>query len=79
MYRIVLSHEAEKYMERLDRPTRARIFDAINRLPDGDVVRLQARETYRLRVGDYRVVFEKNARMLTIHVIKIAPRGEVYR
>ncbi|MFQ5421928.1 MAG: type II toxin-antitoxin system RelE/ParE family toxin, partial [Anaerolineae bacterium] len=34
---------------------------------------------FRLRVGDYRVLYEVKNDQLIILVLKIAPRGEVYR
>jgi mRNA interferase RelE/StbE len=42
----------------------------------GDVTRLVGSSYFRLRVGDFRVVFAESA--AEIEVLKIAPRGEVY-
>lgn len=41
-----------------------------------NVVRLQGREGYRLRVGDFRVIFTEDRVVLTI--LHIGPRGGVY-
>lgn len=41
--------------------------------------KLQGRDGYRLRVGDWRVIYEVNKKEVTIIVLKVAPRGEVYR
>ena len=41
--------------------------------------KLQNRPGYRLRVGDWRVIYEIQNDELIILVLKIAPRGEVYR
>lgn len=41
--------------------------------------KLQGREGYRLRVGDWRVIYEIQNDQLVILVLKVAPRGEVYR
>lgn len=41
-----------------------------------NVKRLQGSEAYRLRVGDYRVIFTDDGLILT--VTKIGPRGDVY-
>lgn len=41
--------------------------------------KLQGRDGYRLRVGDWRVIYEVNIKEITIIVLKVAPRGEVYR
>jgi len=41
--------------------------------------KLQARSGYRLRVGDWRVIYEINTDQVVIIVMKISPRGEVYK
>lgn len=39
------------------------------------VVKLQGREGYRLRVGDWRVIFDDDGRVLA--VLAIGPRGRI--
>ena len=34
---------------------------------------------WRLRVGDYRVVYEIHEQQVVVIVVSVAPRGEVYR
>ena len=41
-----------------------------------NVIKLQGRPGYRLRVGDWRVIFDEDGSVLAI--LKIAPRGSVY-
>jgi mRNA interferase RelE/StbE len=41
--------------------------------------KLQGRPGYRLRIGDWRVIYEINKDEIVIIVLKIAPRGEVYK
>lgn len=41
--------------------------------------KLQDREGYRLRVGDWRVIYKLENEQLIIIVLKIASRGEVYK
>lgn len=53
-------------MNKQDQTTKIRIVSAINRLPEGDVKRLQGTEKYRLRVGDFRVIFDKQGEILYI-------------
>ena len=40
---------------------------------------LQGRDGYRLRVGGYRVLYTKNEKELLILVVKIGPRGDIYK
>ena len=44
-----------------------------------NIKKLHNRAGYRLRVGDWRVIYEIQNDRLVILVLKIAPRGEVYR
>jgi len=41
--------------------------------------KLQGREGFRLRVGDWRVIYKIQNEQLVIIVLKIASRGEVYK
>ncbi len=74
---IQYSKQAIKFLKKQDKPTRKRIVTAINLLPAGDVKNLQGRNSYRLRVGDYRVIFDIHGNILYIE--KIGNRGQVYK
>ena len=65
-----LDKQAEKHI--------LRIKKAINALPAGDIKKLTGyANMYRLRVGDFRILFEKDDEKY--HVIKIDNRGSVYK
>lgn len=72
-----IKYELIKFLSKQDKTTRMRIVEAINKLPQGDVKKLQGQENYRLRVGDYRIIFDKNGEILYIE--KIDNRGQVYK
>lgn len=74
---IQYSKQALKFLKRQDVITRKRIVNAINLLPSGDVKKLQGRNGYRLRVGDYRVIFDTDGNILFIELI--GNRGEIYK
>ncbi len=74
---IQYSKQAEKFLKKQDAYTRERIRNAIHNLPLGDVKKLRGRNGYRLRVGDYRVIFDKNGNILYIE--RIDNRGQVYK
>ena len=79
-YTINLTKKAEKFIEKQDKDTQKRIIRAIIELPEGDVKKLKGmNEVYRLRIGDFRVIFEKNDKELIIIVIDIGNRGQVYK
>ncbi len=47
--------------------------------PNNNVTKLQGREGYRLRVGDWRVIYEIEDDRLIILVLDVGPRGGIYR
>jgi mRNA interferase RelE/StbE len=72
-WRVVVDDRARKDLRRIDPPTRKRILHAIARLAQGaeltgDVKRLQGSHEYRLRVGDWRVRFERDDRQIIITI-----------
>lgn len=76
---ITYSKKAVKVINRLDSIAKQRIRKAIEQLPDGDIKLLQGHvSTYRLRVGDWRVLFSLPDSD-TILVEKIGPRGQIYK
>jgi len=42
------------------------------------VTKLVGRSGYRLRVGDWRVIYELQAEQFMLLVVKIGPRGDIY-
>lgn len=74
---IQFSKQAIKFLQKQPSATSRRILQAINRLPAGDVKKLQGSPHYRLRVGSYRIIFDQMGKLLLI--IKIDNRGQVYK
>lgn len=74
---IEYSKNAIKYINTLDRPTKKRLKKAIEKIPFGDIKKLQGIENgYRLRVGDLRVLFTPENDI--IYIDNIIPRGQAY-
>jgi mRNA interferase RelE/StbE len=79
-YNISIIKKAEKFIKTQDKDTQRRIIKAIIELPQGDIKKLKGMdEIYRLRVGDLRILFEKNDKELIIIVIDIGNRGQIYK
>jgi len=75
---ITLTKKAAKELNGLDRPTQKRVLSGIYKLPSGDVKKLKGyTAAFRLRIGDYRVLFEMSAG--EIRISDILPRGEAYK
>ena len=63
----------------MDTATKQRIRQGITGIPKGDIKKLRGHETlYRLRVGDWRVVFSYPDAE-TVLIEKISPRGDAYK
>lgn len=80
-YRIEFDKRAIKFIAKQPQTQKERLFRAIYRLPDsGDTKPLQARSGfYRLRVGDYRVIYTVNHDVLTVRVVEVGNRGDIYK
>lgn len=80
---MLIEKAAAKYLERLNEPMKSRILDALqglkNEPPTGDIKATSGnlQGLYRLRIGNYRVLFA--IRDNNIFVTNIAPRGQVYK
>jgi mRNA interferase RelE/StbE len=79
-WEVVLAPAAIRDLRRLSRTDRERIAAAIDRLPVGDVRRLRGRTPeWRLRIGDWRVRFERDDAARRINVLAIRSRGSAYK
>jgi mRNA interferase RelE/StbE len=80
-WRFALRPAAQKALSKLSRMDRERTLAAIERLPAGDVVRLQGLgHLYRLRVGRLiRVIFRRDDSLRLITVMDVRSRGGAYQ
>jgi len=65
-FKFEFSKQVIKFLQKQDLSTRKRIYKAIYRLPEGDIKKLQNRSGYRLRVGDFRVIYDKYGNIIEI-------------
>lgn len=81
MYRIVIEKPVLKFLLKQQLSQRERILRAINRLPqEGDIKPMAGYQNlYRLRVGDYRVLYSIENDVLIVRVLQIGNRGDVYK
>lgn len=82
-YSIQVRRTAEKELRILPRLDLMKVTDRIrarskNPRPPGSE-KLSDREQFRIRQGDYRIVYEIDDQQRIIHIIKIGNRKEVYR
>ena len=74
---IKYSKQAQKFLMKQEQSVRRRIEIAIQALPTGDVKKLRGQPYYRLRVGDFRILFDRDGSVIL--VVKIDNRGQVYK
>ena len=82
-YNVFIKPSAAKELEALPRKDRVRIAKRIEALshtprPPGSE-KLTAQEKYRLRQGDYRIVYSVSDNQKAVVVVKVAHRREAYR
>jgi len=84
MYRVLLERAAEKDLSRLSTEIHDRVIAAIQALatnprPPGCRKLARSRNDWRLRVGNYRVVYEIADDLREVRVNRVRHRREVYR
>lgn len=84
MYSIEITREAAKVLDKLPRNVRDQLLSKIEDLARdpfsaANVRKLVGLPGYRLRVGDWRVIYDVESGRLVVRVLKIGPRGGVYQ
>ena len=79
-YQIKIEKDAQKFLKKLPRPDETRILKAIAKLPDeGDRKQMKGQPGFfRLRVGDYRIIYTVDNGQLIVRVVDAGNRGQIY-
>ena len=84
LYKVEWKRSAKKELKKLDKQVILRILQAVESLVE-DPLRVGSKKLvgsdsiYRIRVGDYRIIYSIESSVLTIEIIKVGHRGQVYR
>jgi mRNA interferase RelE/StbE len=82
-FQVILPKSVQKELNRLPDDILHRVLARLTELQatprPPDVKKLKGRDAWRIRVGDYRVVYEIHDRALQILVITVGHRRQVYR
>lgn len=80
-YKIVIDKPALKFLQKQPQRQRERLLKAINLLPDtGDIKPLVGyTNLYRLRVGNYRIIYTIKNDLLIVQVLNAGNRGDIYK
>lgn len=89
-YNLVITEAATKELKRIPAKMQDRLFEKIEslaqepkpygykKLKNFDMPGSNANDYFRIRVGDYRVIYTIEDEQITIFVLKIAHRKDVY-
>ena len=85
MYRILYTRKALRTLRKMPREVAQRVQDRLEQIAKDpfdrhpNVTKLQGRDGYRLRIGDWRVIYELDTTNRQLIVLVVGPRGSVYR
>jgi len=86
MHKIAFTHHAEKQLEKIyqsDRKLYLRLIAAIEPLKSnpylGKSLKGRLAGDYSLRIGDYRVIYTISKAILTVYVIDLGHRRDIYK
>ncbi len=82
MYEIIIAKSAEKFIDKLNSKDRERIILALEKLrfrPEAYLKRLVGEKSYKFRVGNYRLIVDLDKNQLSVLIIKIGHRKNIYK
>lgn len=82
-YQVTLKKRALKALEDINEPYYSKIKEAIYSLADNPrpagCKKLKGRDGYRIRVADYRIIYEIQDSILLVDVVDLGHRKDIYR
>jgi mRNA interferase RelE/StbE len=84
VYKIIFTSSADKQLSKLTKSIQRLIIEKIKKLiiphSSNNVKKLiGTTDLYRLRVGDYRVIYQIRKRELVVLILKIGHRKDIYQ
>jgi mRNA interferase RelE/StbE len=83
-YKVEWRTAAKRELKKLEKPLIAKIINAVDELaknpfPSGCKKLVSTDHTYRVRVGDYRILYSVFQEQLIVEIVKTGHRREVYK
>jgi mRNA interferase RelE/StbE len=83
-YQVEIAPAAQRQIKKLPQPIQERILQRLERLAidprsEGVVKLSGAEDLYRIRVGDYRIIYAIEDQALLVLIVKVGHRRDVYR
>ncbi len=82
MYEVVIEKQVQKQLAKITPPNYNKVVSALQDLannprPQG-YKKLKGRQGFRVRIGDYRIIYNINDNILTVFILAIGNRRDVY-
>ena len=82
MYKLLYTEEAKKQIAKLDERLKGKVKEALEQIADnpvaGKVLSRELKGRFSYRVGDYRIIYRIYHKEITILVLTIGHRRDVY-
>ena len=82
MYQLLIEKQVQKQLEKIPVPDYSRVKAVINNLTKNPrplgFKKLKSRAGYRIRQGNYRVVYDINDHILTVFILAAGHRKDIY-
>jgi mRNA interferase RelE/StbE len=82
-YTVLIRKSAQKKLARLESSIQDRIIETIRNLAENPrptgTKKLSGRDAWRVRIGDYRIIYEIHDDRLIVLVVVVGHRREVYK
>jgi mRNA interferase RelE/StbE len=83
-YRIEVKRSAAKALKKIPKPDRKRVSEKIDslaeKLPNPDITKMKGNNPFhKVRIGNYRIIYEIQDDVLLILIVKIGHRKDIYR
>ncbi|MDY7001813.1 MAG: type II toxin-antitoxin system RelE/ParE family toxin [Thermodesulfobacteriota bacterium] len=82
-HRVILPRSTQKELDRINEPATQKILKKLHELRENprpsDCKKLTAREAWRVRVGDYRIIYEIDDKEKAVTIFTIRHRRDAYR
>ncbi len=82
MYQVIFTPKAEKHLSKLPKDVQVRIISALKRIrirPEIHLTKLVGDNSYKFRVGDYRLFIDIIQNKLILLIVKVGHRRNVYK
>jgi mRNA interferase RelE/StbE len=81
-YQIEITNFAERKIKKLEEQLRSEVIGLIYKLAENPrphgCKKLKGREAYRVRLGDYRIIYEIRDKVLIVSIVDVGHRKEIY-